>query len=243
MTYDAQLYRLVHRGNEGDVAFYGRACEGARAVLELGCGWGRVLRHIATAGRVVLGIDLDRHFLSEARARLPPEVHLLRADMARFALRVPLDRVIAPYGALYNLDRQALTACLGCVRRTLAADGRFLFDVWNADAFHEESEPDDLADDALVPVVSVEHGGRAWDVFERSRWDRAARRVDSTYLYVARDGSETVQGRIAHHYLLSSELESLLADAGLELVDVRGDFEGGPFHHDADHLIVTARRR
>lgn len=243
MTYDAQLYRLVHRGNEGDVAFYRRACEGARGVLELGCGWGRVLRHVTAPGRLVVGIDTDRHFLSEARARLPPEIHLLRANMARFALRAPFDRVIAPYGALYNLDRTALADCLRCVRRALAPGGRLVFDVWNADAFHEESEPDDLPDDALVPVVSVEHGGRAWDVFERSRWDRTAHRVDSTYLYVARDGSQSVQGHITHFYLLSSELESLLAEAGLELVDLRGDFEGGPFHHDADHLIVTARGR
>ena len=42
-SYDAELYELLHSGTPGDLAFYRKWCRGADNVLELGCGYGRVL--------------------------------------------------------------------------------------------------------------------------------------------------------------------------------------------------------
>jgi tRNA G46 methylase TrmB len=43
----AELYRLTHRGNPGDVGFYRKLCSGVQSVLELGCGYGRLLAALA----------------------------------------------------------------------------------------------------------------------------------------------------------------------------------------------------
>ncbi len=242
MTYDPELYQLVHRGNPGDVAFYRRACESAASVLELACGFGRVLGALGSEGRLLVGLDRDRRLLATARARLPRETGLVRADMSDFWLRARFDRVLAPYGTLYNLDAEALGRCLRTVRELLADGGRLVFDAWSADAFHEESAPEDLADDALVPVVSVEHAGKRWDVFERSRWDREAQRVEATYVHVARDGTDVVEGTITHRYLLHDQVAPVLAEAGLEVEAIHGDFATTPWTRDSEHLVVVAGR-
>ena len=60
----AELYALTHRGNRGDLEFYRRTCRGARSVLELGSGYGRVLTVLANAERRVVGLERDPQFLA-----------------------------------------------------------------------------------------------------------------------------------------------------------------------------------
>lgn len=43
-------------------------------------------------------------------------------------------------------------------------------------------------------------------------------------------------------YLYPSDLASLLAESGFELVRLSGDFFGRQFEHDRDELVVEARR-
>jgi 2-polyprenyl-3-methyl-5-hydroxy-6-metoxy-1,4-benzoquinol methylase len=64
--YPAELYELVHRGTEGDVAFYRQTCADARSVLELGCGYGRLLEPLAELGIDVTGLERDPELLARA---------------------------------------------------------------------------------------------------------------------------------------------------------------------------------
>ncbi len=50
--YPPALYAELHVGNPGDLAFYREHCVGASSILELGCGYGRVMTAcgIATVG-------------------------------------------------------------------------------------------------------------------------------------------------------------------------------------------------
>ena len=94
-------------------------------------------------------------------------------------------------------------------------------------------------------MVSVEHAGAAYDVFERSRWDRERQRLDVTYEYIPRGGGAALQGALAHRYLLGSQLEELLDRGGLRLVSMRGDFETTlgeprPIPADCDFFVAVA---
>src|ERR1700690_1308585 len=106
----AELYALTHCGTPGDTAFYARLCEGARRVLELGSGYGRLLSVLARPRRLVVGLELDPELLAAAKRRvrtLPPgkrrSVQLVRGDMRRFELGPGFDCAILPYNALYCL--------------------------------------------------------------------------------------------------------------------------------------------
>lgn len=248
MTYDPELYDLVHRGTPGDVAFYVRATEGASRVLELGCGTGRVVLALAEAGRRVTGLELEPAMLDAARRRIaeaPPEVAarvtLMEGDMARFELSARFDRVLVPFNGLYCLESPAeLTACLRAVRAHLEPDGVLLLDAYAADEFHETARPRDFPSDRLDEVARVVHRGEPLTVLERSRWSRARQRIEATYVYRGEDGSVRYQATLAHRYLRRAELERAMEHAGLAIVAVHGDFEGGPYDPGSGSMVVLA---
>ena len=84
------FYDAYFTGVEGDVQFYvSEALRYQGAVLELGCGSGRITLPLAQAGCRVTGLDLSEQMLAIARQRLQSidestrrHVHLLHADYA-----------------------------------------------------------------------------------------------------------------------------------------------------------------
>ncbi len=246
--FDADLYRMLHRGYAGDVDFYLRVCEGAGRVLELGCGDGRVSLPLAESGVSVTGIDLHPEMLAAASAdrddastEVQGRLRYLQKDISAFTLEPPFDRIIAPYTTLYVLDPDARRACLRCVERHLAPDGVFVFDVYPAEWIREEGS---YADPEPLLISRMNYGDRAIEVYEQDAHDVEAQRVSVTYIHEIRDGDEqrTVTYTIDHYYLVLDQIEPTLAEAGLSLVAIEGDFDGGPFEESAERLVVTARR-
>jgi SAM-dependent methyltransferase len=243
----AELYELTHRGNAGDAAFYARVCRGARSVLELGSGSGRLLRELAEPGRRLVGLERDpdtlalaKRNLSKVPAPLRKSVELVAADMRDFELPGRFERALLPYNALYCLlnQRDAL-ACFRSVRRALELGGLFVLDVWNAESFHRA--PAMPARGEAEPLVSLEHARRTWDVFEESSFVRSRQRVDVTYSYVPRSGGSVLSIPIAQRYYLAPEIEHLLGRARFEVESVYGDFSRKRFGARSPHLIVLGR--
>src|SRR5688572_24890078 len=102
------------------------------AILELGCGTGRVALPLARQGATVVGIDRSESMLARARtrvrrAKLQSRVKLIRGDIGHLPFpdkSFPL--VMAPYGILQSLlEETLLMDTLKDVRRVLARDGLF----------------------------------------------------------------------------------------------------------------------
>jgi SAM-dependent methyltransferase len=244
----AELYALTHRGNPGDAAFYQRVCRGSQSVLELGSGYGRILRRLAKPERKVFGLELDGELLSLARRSLRElpapkrrSVHLLHGDMRDFVLQAKVERVLLPYNALFCLlsKRDAL-ACFRAARRALVTGGGLALDVWNAEPFHRSASVREHADER-APIVTLRYGGQTWDVFERSRVRRAEQRLDVDYEYVPRKRVPGCEISIAQRYYLADEIEGLLGRAGFALQARFGDFSGRRFTARSPQLIVLAR--
>jgi len=246
MSYPAPYYAALHRGTAGDIAHYLRVCEGADAILELGCGYGRVLTALAAAGHEVVGLERDPELLALAREALRalPEAQRSRArvvegDMRSASLNRRFDRILVPFGGLYCLlDDADLQATLATVVRHLAPGGRFAFDVYAADSFHEHSEPEDVPDDAHTPLTRVEVDGVAHEVLERSVWDKPNQRIDVSYLYIDEVG-HCLEGTIAQRYLLEPQLRAALATAGLELLTLAHRFESNDADDETDDLLIV----
>lgn len=245
---EAELYALTHRGTPGDVEFYARACAGARRVLELGTGYGRLLPALAEKAAEVTGLDREAVLLRLARrrlARLPAHarraVRLVQADMQSFELPGCFDRILLPYNALYCLlTRQALRSCFRNVRRHLAPEGKLLFDVWSADAFQPSREPRAYRDDT-DPILCFEHRGVLWDVFEHSRLRSREQRLDVTYTYVPRSRGPSLDTHIFQRYSTSRQLALQLGAAGLELERLWGSFDRRRFGQRSPQLIAQVR--
>ena len=116
-----------------DVAFYvalaRQAAEQGHAVLELGCGTGRVTIPIAQAGVEAVGIDNARAMLDVARRKAAAAgvaVRWVTADMAAFQLDQRFGLVIIPFRSFLHLLTEAdQLACLRRVYEHLLPGGRF----------------------------------------------------------------------------------------------------------------------
>jgi len=243
----AELYALTHRGNPGDVAFYRDVCRGARSVLELGSGAGRLLRALATVRLELVGLELDPALIALSRRELRAlpkskrmSLRIVQGDMRDFELQRRFERVLLPYNALYCLlNQRAALACFRAARRALAPGGQFVLDVWNAGPFQRGAAESEAGDNQ--PVVTFRHAGCTWDVFEHSRLRRARQRLDVNYTYVPREGGIVHEVPIVQRYFLPAEIATLLDRAGFAIEARYGDFSRGRFNARSPQLIVVAR--
>lgn len=243
---DAELYALTHRGNVGDVEHYVKLCRGAAGVLELGSGYGRMLRALAAPKRALYGLELDASLLrlgERAVAELPVAkrqgVTLVQGDMQHIELGRRFERVLLPYNALFCLlTSRSVERCFRSVRAALEPAGLFAFDVWNADRLGDDGLLPDAEDRALT---AFEHAGRRWVAFERCRRARGAGRLDVTYTYVPHGGGARRSQVVRQRYYRSTELLPLLAACGFAVQSKFGSFAGGRFNERATRLVVVAR--
>lgn len=254
MTSEAELYALVHRGTPGDLSFYLRAARGARKVLELGCGYGRLLGPLAEVGPTVVGLERDEGLLAlahESLGDLPKPARnrltLVHGDMRCFDLTERFDRVLIPYSGIYCLTSEPeLLSCLRHVAEHLTPDGLLVWDAYAVDAFHAGANPTD-ADytdaDPDGPVITVQWNDKVYDVYEQTEWERDLQRLNVEYVYRPRGGGTPYQVEIAHRYLLTHQLESVNAKAGLRIVETFGDFAGAPLSVESEHMVCVARKR
>ena len=103
------------------------AAETEGAVLDLGCGTGRVALHLARRGHEVLGLDIDPALIAALRRRgaeLP--LRTVLADARDFELEERVGLALAPMQTLQLLDdSEQRVACLRRVSDHLRPGGRF----------------------------------------------------------------------------------------------------------------------
>jgi SAM-dependent methyltransferase len=134
--YERDMGRL--RDSIDDIPFYvGLAREAAsrgEAVLELGCGTGRVTIPMARAGAEVVGLDSAPAMLDIARARAAREgvtVHWVEGDMADFELRQTFGLVVIPFRSFLHLvTPEEQRSCLASIHRHLVAEGRLALNFY-----------------------------------------------------------------------------------------------------------------
>jgi SAM-dependent methyltransferase len=249
-SVDPALYALVHHGTPGDVDFYLRAVQDFDRILELGCGTGRILLPLAGAGHRVVGLDLDTgalalagQRLAQAGAALRQRVRLVHGDMRAFRLDERFDCILIAFNTLYCLeDEAAQIACLRTARAHLAPGGILIWDAYAIDDFHDHSDPlaDEDPDEAAQPALSVEWRGVTHDVYEATRWDRDAQRLEVSYRYVPRDGGAACGHTLHHRYLLTRDLHGLCARAGLTLLAAFAGFDERPLDATSEHMVCIA---
>lgn len=120
-----------------DLPFYRRHLPAQPcAILELGCGTGRVSRALATDGHRLTGIDLSLPMLAAAAnlAATAPAPHYACMDMTALAFRTTFAAIIAPYNTLNLLtEPEGLRACLSQAHHLLAEGGVFLLQLYIPD--------------------------------------------------------------------------------------------------------------
>jgi SAM-dependent methyltransferase len=130
--------------------------EGGAPILELGCGTGRVVLHLArTTGKLTVGLESDDELIGAVweRARgLEGDAEL--GDVRGFDLRARFELVLAPMQLIQLLPERAdRVCCLSCVADHLEPGGRAAFAI-----VEEISAPPDGEVAPPVPDVKQHEG-------------------------------------------------------------------------------------
>src|SRR5689334_4940079 len=136
---EAAKYYDVSPTIPDDLAFYqARLPSSDAAVLELGCGTGRVLLPLAAVCGFIHGIDRSQAMLAwclqkvQAAAIPPTTARVELGDITDFALRRTFDLIIAPYRVFQLLETDAqIDGLFRCVRAHLAPRGTCILNVFH----------------------------------------------------------------------------------------------------------------
>jgi SAM-dependent methyltransferase len=246
----ARFYDLEYQNVSDDLEFYRQfamRCESP--ILELGCGPGRILFHLARSGFRVTGVDASRPMLEIAERRqaederLQKRARLLEADMRTFQVRTRFRMAYCAINTFMHLmtpDEQA--ACLANVHKHLTPGALLIIDLFNPDLALLLEGGGRL----MLERLLVDPDGPTLITKMISAWVDRGRQVNHvTYLYDAMGEKGEVRRTVAsieQRYLYRYEMEHLLAANGFVVENVYGSYDLDDFGPESMKMLFVARR-
>jgi SAM-dependent methyltransferase len=250
----ADLYDyVVPYATRGDVDFFvdeARASGGA--VLEVGCGTGRVLIPTARAGVRITGLDFSEAMLRRCDAKLanePPDVKsrvtLVRGDMRSFDLGRSFALVTLPFRPFQHmLTVEDQLACLTTLHRHLEPGGRIILDLFNPSLDYLANRPIKVIMPEGDPVTLPDGRSlsRSFQITAQDRFNQV-NDVELIYHVTHPDGRmEQSTHAFRMRYLFRFEAEHLLARTGFALEHVYAGYDRSPYGSTyPGELILVAR--
>lgn len=232
----AAVYDALNPPSIEDAFHLDLAAAGPCAVLDMGCGTGRLASAFAARGHRVTGADPAPAMLAIARARLGGDaVSWILSDAAGLVLETSFDLVVMA-GHVFQvfLGDEDVRAVLANLRRHLAPGGRLAFATRNPAIEEWKSwTPDQTHERVEVP------GQGPVDV----HYDiRAAAGPLVTYETHFRFGPKDVAATASTlRFMTQDEAAGFLAEAGLGDVTWHGDWDRSPLGPASPEIIAIAR--
>ncbi len=129
-TRYASFYSIEMDDFAKDIPFYVQHISKNASVLELGCGTGRISKHLAPQVRRFTGIDLNLQMVKLARENAPDNTSFVCMDMLNMSFQTTFDHIIVPYNTLnLLLNSNSITTCLKQVAALLSKRGTLLCQI------------------------------------------------------------------------------------------------------------------
>jgi ubiquinone/menaquinone biosynthesis C-methylase UbiE len=234
----AALYDVFYPpGQRDDFAFYLPLVLSARAVLDVGCGTGALLRSAREAGHTgrLCGIDPAAGMLNQARAR--PDVEWVLGDISSVGWDREFDLVVMTGHAFQELiEDDEIRAALAAIRSALTDGGHFAFETrnplrraweqWTTQYTAEVTDAAGVTVRCETEAPALIEGGivRSTGRYTSPGWDRPL----------------VSWGML--RFLDVPTLSSFLRDAGLTIEEQFGDWDRQPLTEESPEIITIVRR-
>ena len=242
---DARRYDALTQQHFGssDLNYWKKqAAECGGSVLELACGAGRLTLPIAAQGTEIAGLDSSEPMLivareKAARANLPINWHL--GGMADFNLGRQFSLIFLPNNSVAHLlTWQEFGRCLACVRRHLAAGGRFMLDYFNPSLTLLSRDPNQRYP---AGAFDAPGGSGQISVSEQVRYDTAAQINYIRWFWRTEATGKEETSDFSMRVYFPQEIDALLALNGFAVEAKYGDYNLSPFTSASRHQLIAAR--
>jgi len=247
-TTVARFYDAETGDKTDDLAMYSQLAEQYDGdILDIGCGTGRVLIHLAQEGYTVHGIDNDRAMLDRLDRKLEMMPHLqdkityYDGDVLTYDLDRKFGLILLTYNALMHFqDQETQLQLLEQLHGWLADDGLLVIDLPNAGDVFASQDSDSL----LMERTFLEpESGHMVMLQSVSYLDRVTQVLHVDWIYDEIDGDGTVKRMIAPHrlrYYFESEIRLLLRVTGFDVEAIYGSTDEDPYEDGCERMIVFA---
>lgn len=242
------LYHAHHSRHPEDLPFWlDLAAHSNGPVLELGCGSGRVLLHLAREGYTVFGLDNDYDMLNYLRQSLPyvlpgdkaSRAHIFQADFTHLHLEQLFALIIMPCNTYSTLPSQTRLACLATIGRTLQPLGRFVFSMPNPVLLQR------LPARSAAQVEEIfRHPLSGEPVQVSSAWQRDRQLFTITWHYdhLLPDGQvERLSVQSKQQLISLRNYLDELDNAGFSRFTIYGDYDLSPYTEESPHAIIISQ--
>ncbi|GAB1421747.1 class I SAM-dependent methyltransferase [Anaerolineales bacterium] len=245
----ARFYDAEHNHKTDDLILYSElAAEYGEPILDIGCGTGRVLIHLAQENYKVHGIDYSPAMLDRLEIKLKSFPHLReyisceQADILHVQHDQTYPLILLTYNMLMHFHKaEHQKLLLEQVRQWIRPDGLMVIDLPNAgEVFASQNTDAIILDDTFIDTES----GNSILLQSHNMLDRTTQILQVRWIYdeLQEDGliKRTIVPNSLRYFFLS-ELSWLLKACGFRVAEVYGDTDGAPFEDGCPRMIIYAR--
>lgn len=245
----ARFYDAETADKTDDLMLYSQLVQDyGEPVLDVGCGTGRVLLHLAQNGCQVHGVDDSQQMLDRLETRLEVFPHLretltyTKADILTWETDQVFRLSLLTYNAMMHFhtqDRQI--QLLRQLHHLTASDGLLVIDLPNAGEIFGTPDSDSLIFDRTFLDPETGHMIMLQSLSYLNRTEQLMS-VRWVYDEITADG--TLKRMVVPHmlrYYFYAEMQLLLQLTGFDILTVYGDTDESPYEEGCERMLIYAQ--
>lgn len=215
-------------------------------IIDLACGTGRATIPLASKGYKLIGVDLHKGMLEQAKRKssdLNVDIEWIEQDARMLNLNVRSPLIFSVGNSFQHfLTNEDQDGFLSSVNKHLELDGLFIFDT-RFPSTEELLQPDT---EEYWKTIEDKDTPKKIDVYTKSTYDslRQVQHYTTIRKYVDDEGTIVDEQRtnIRLRYVFPKEMERILLINGLEIVHIFEDWNETPVTNDSYGMVYVCKK-
>ena len=203
-------------------------------ILDIGCATGNLTELLGEKTRNIVGIDLDKELLKEAKEK-HPNLNFENMNMLKINEKFEensFDRVVSFGNTLVHLDsREEVEEFFQKVYKTLKFNGFFIVQIINYNRIIEKNIKN-------LPTIDNEKVKFVRDY----EYDKSIGKVDFITELTIKEANLNIKNNIKLLALTKIEIQKFLGEIGFRNIEFYGDFEGRELSDNSEAVIFVAQK-
>ncbi len=203
-------------------------------ILDIGCATGNLTELLGEKTGNVVGIDLDKELLKEAKDK-HPNLNFENMNMLEVNEKFEensFDRVVSFGNTLVHLDsREEVEEFFQKVYKTLKFNGFFIVQIINYNRIIEKNIKN-------LPTIDNEKVKFVRDY----EYDKSIGKVDFITELTIKEANLNIKNNIKLLALTKIEIQKFLGEIGFRNIEFYGDFEGRELSDNSEAVIFVAQK-